>query len=381
MSFINEKSSTEILKTLIGFDTTSRNSNLALIEAVGSLLEHYGIHVVVDYDETGNKANLFASTGPLNQNGVLLSGHTDVVPAGDLNWDSDPFTADERDGKIYGRGAADMKGFVACAIKILCQASQQKLSMPLHLCLSFDEEIGCIGVRNILPKLPTMIKPPRFCLIGEPTSMQIAIGHKGKAVYQARCRGENGHSSMAPNYRNAIHVATQVVSSLVESQNELANNGQRDSDYDIPYSTIHVGKIGGGTALNVVADTCTVDYEIRHIAEDSIETINDIIHTNLQKHAYSEHADVVYMNAYPGLSTNPKHPELAFLKSLLSEGTSVGKISFGTEGGLFSQIFDSPIFVCGPGSMEQGHKPNEYVELSELNKCDAFLERLLAQLL
>lgn len=380
MPLINEKSSIEILKTLIGFDTTSRNSNLALIDAVESLFEHYGLHVVVDYDETGNKANLFASTGPLDQNGILLSGHTDVVPAGDSKWDSDPFVADERNGRLYGRGAADMKGFVACAIRILCQASQQKLSIPLHLCLSFDEEIGCIGVRNILPKLPTMIKPPRFCLIGEPTSMQIAIGHKGKAVYQARCRGENGHSSMAPNYRNAIHVATQVVTSLVESQNELANNGQRDNDYDIPYSTIHVGKIGGGTALNVVADTCTVDYEIRHIAEDSIETINDIIHTNLQKYAHSEHADVVYMNAYPGLSTSPKHPELTFLKSILSEDTSVGKISFGTEGGLFSQTFDSPIFVCGPGSMEQGHKPNEYIEISELNKCDAFLERLLAQL-
>lgn len=380
MSLADKQSSIEILKTLIGFDTTSRNSNLALIEAVELFLKNHGIFVVVDYNEDGKKANLFASTGPLDQNGILLSGHTDVVPAGDNNWDSDPFIADERNGRIYGRGAADMKGFVACAIRILCQASQQKLSIPLHLCLSFDEEIGCIGVRNILPKLPTMIKPPRFCLIGEPTSMQIAIGHKGKAVYQARCRGENGHSSMAPNYRNAIHVATQVVTSLVESQNELANNGQRDSDYDIPYSTIHVGKISGGTALNVVADTCTVDYEIRHIAEDSIETINDIIHTNLQKQAYSEYADIVYMNAYPGLSTSPKHPELAFLKSLLSEDTSVGKISFGTEGGLFSQTFDSPIFVCGPGSMEQGHKPNEYIEVSEMNKCDAFLERLLAQL-
>ena len=380
MSLIKKDSSIEILKTLIGFDTTSYKSNLSLIEAIKSLFDSYGISVVVDYNEEGNKANLFATTGPVEEHGVLLSGHTDVVPANKDHWESDPFIADERDDKIYGRGSTDMKGFIACVIRIMCQASQQKLTIPLHVCLSFDEEIGCLGVRNILPQLPTLIKAPRFCVIGEPTSMQIALGHKGKAVYQARCSGENGHSSMAPNYRNAIHVATQVVTSLVDSQNELAQSGQRDEEYDIPYTTIHVGKIQGGTALNVVSDSCTIDYEIRHIAEDSIDTITDIINANLQKHSHSQYADIHFMNAYPGLSTSHEHPELQFLKSLLSDDTTVGKISFGTEGGLFSQTFDSPIFVCGPGSMEQGHKPNEYVEISEMNKCDLFLENLLKQL-
>jgi acetylornithine deacetylase len=380
MSLIKKDSSIEILKTLIGFDTTSYKSNLSLIEAIKSLFDSYGISVVVDYNEEGNKANLFATTGPIEEHGVLLSGHTDVVPANKDHWESDPFIADERDDKIYGRGSTDMKGFVACVIRIMCQASQQKLTIPLHVCLSFDEEIGCLGVRNILPQLPTLIKTPRFCVIGEPTSMQIALGHKGKAVYQARCSGENGHSSMAPNYRNAIHVATQVVTSLVDSQNELAQSGQRDEEYDIPYTTIHVGKIQGGTALNVVSDSCTIDYEIRHIAEDSIDTITDIINANLQKHSHSQYADIHFMNAYPGLSTSHEHPELQFLKSLLSDDTTIGKISFGTEGGLFSQTFDSPIFVCGPGSMEQGHKPNEYVEISEMTKCDLFLENLLKQL-
>lgn len=380
MSLINKDSSIEILKTLIGFDTTSYKSNLSLIEAIKSLFDSYGISVVVDYNEEGNKANLFATTGPIDEHGVLLSGHTDVVPANKDHWESDPFIADERDDKIYGRGSTDMKGFIACVIRIMCQASQQKLTIPLHVCLSFDEEVGCLGVRNILPQLPMLIKTPRFCVIGEPTSMQIALGHKGKAVYQARCSGENGHSSMAPNYRNAIHVATQVVTSLVDSQNELARSGQRDEEYDIPYTTIHVGKIQGGTALNVVSDNCTIDYEIRHIAEDSIDTITDIINTNLQKQSHSQYANIHFINAYPGLSTSLEHPELKFLKSLLSDDTTVGKISFGTEGGLFSQTFDSPVFVCGPGSMEQGHKPNEYVEISEMNKCDLFLENLLKQL-
>lgn len=380
MTRINGKSSIEILKTLINFDTTSYKSNLSLIKAVKTLFEQYNIDVIVDYNEEGNKANLFASTGPSETRGILLSGHTDVVPANKDHWESHPFIADERDDKIYGRGSADMKGFIASAIRIMCQASQYELSIPLHLCLSFDEEVGCLGVRNILPKLPALIKKPRFCVIGEPTSMQIAVGHKGKAVYQAHCSGENGHSSMAPNYRNAIHVATQVVNSLVESQNELAHNGQRDEEYDIPYTTIHVGKIQGGTALNVVADSCIVDYEIRHIAEDDIETITNIINTNLQKQSYGQYADINFMNAYPGLSTSHDHPELKFLKSLLTRDTTVGKISFGTEGGLFSQTFDSPIFVCGPGSMEQGHKPNEYVKISEMNKCDLFLDNLLEQL-
>ena len=380
MTLINKESSIEILKTLIGFDTTSYKSNLGLIETVKLLLERYGITVHVNYNEEGNKANLFASTGPIEEQGVLLSGHTDVVPADIDHWDSNPFIADERDSKIYGRGSADMKGFIASAIRLMCKASQQKLLIPLHLCLSFDEEVGCLGVRNILPKLPALIKTPRFCLIGEPTSMQIAVGHKGKAVYKAYCSGENGHSSMAPNYRNAIHVATRVVTSLVESQHELAMSGKRDDEYDIAYTTIHVGKIQGGTALNVVADRCTIDYEIRHIAEDSIDTITNIININLQKQSHGQYADIHFMNAYPGLSTSHEHPELKFLRSLLSKDTTVGKISFGTEGGLFSQTFDSPIFVCGPGSMEQGHKPNEYVEISEINKCDLFLENLLEQL-
>lgn len=376
--------STQRLKELINFDTTSKYSNLALIDYVKDLLESHDIAVTVNLNETDNKANLLASVGPLDKRGVLLSGHTDVVPANPADWHSDPFAADECDGKIYGRGATDMKGFIACAINILCQAAainkQQPLQTPLHLCLSYDEEVGCLGVRHLLAELPSFIQPPRFCLIGEPTSMQIAVGHKGKAVYQACCHGENGHSSTVPNYRNAIHVAAEVVSGLVDSQKQLAENGQRDNDYDIPYSTIHVGTIQGGTALNVVPDRCTVDYEIRHIAEDSIDSINAIINDNLQKQTHAEHVEILSVNAYPGLNTPSDHPELAFLQSLLSDDTNVGKISFGTEGGLFSQTFDSPVFVCGPGSMEQGHKPDEFVAISQLQLCDAFLERLLASL-
>lgn len=376
--------SVSLLKTLIGFDTTSKNSNLAFIDYVKSLLESHGIAVTVNVNSEENKANLLATVGPLDKRGVLLSGHSDVVPANPADWQTDPFIADERDGKIYGRGATDMKGFVACAIHSLCQAAelnrQQALQTPLHLCLSFDEEVGCLGVRHLLTDLPRLIQPPRFCLIGEPTAMQIAVGHKGKAVYQACCHGENGHSSTAPNYRNAIHVAAEFVSGLVASQKQLAESGQRDNDYDILYSTIHVGQIRGGTALNIVPERCLVDYEIRHIAEDSIASINQLINDSVQQQMYAEHVSIESKNAYPGLNTSRDNPELAFLRSLLAEDTSVGKISFGTEGGLFSQTFDSPVFVCGPGSMEQGHKPNEFIEISQLQRCDDFLQQLLAQL-
>lgn len=397
--------SLNLLKKLIAFDTTSAHSNLELINYVKALLEEYGIEVQLNLSLNGDKANLFASVGDVNKSGILLSGHTDVVPAYAKNWHSNPFIATERDGKLYGRGTSDMKGFVACAINALCQASQLardgRLTTPLHLCLSYDEEVGCLGVRHLLAVLPEYIKTPRLCLIGEPTLMQIAVGHKGKAVYQAVCRGESAHSSLAPNYVNAIHVASEVVTSLVKSQDKLATTGAKDVAYEVPYSTIHVGKIAGGQAINVVADSCVVDYEIRYLAEESAETIQSIIQSHIDCQPHHEFVEITQVNAYPGLDTDKSDAQLAFLHSLLAdndiseqtentqaeniknenrhkhEQIEVSKLAFGTEGGLFSQAFDSPVFVCGPGSIKVAHKPNEYIELAQLQQCDQFLSRLL----
>ena len=370
----------EVLEKLISFDTTSYKSNLPLINYVKQYLNHKNIDITVNHNEDQNKANLFITTGPKDTAGILLSGHTDVVPVEGQNWDTDPFKAVLKNDNIYGRGTADMKGFIACALVIMKAAADKPLSYPLHLCLSYDEEIGCVGVRHILKQISSLIIPPRVVIIGEPTLMDVATSHKGKAVFQVNCYGMEGHSALAPNYCNAIHVASQFVQSLIQSQDFIAKEGHLDKGYDIPYSTIHVGTISGGKALNMVPNLCQLDYEIRNVAEDSISVIQKHI-LNSFTHGGTEYSyDVQSMNQYPGLITSPTHQEVKSLQDLLpNSGTT--KISFGTEAGLFQQHFDSPILVCGPGSIEVAHKPNEYIAISQLSACSNLLNRLVETLL
>ncbi|MEB3766493.1 acetylornithine deacetylase [Acinetobacter sp. MD2] len=372
--------SVELLKQLIQFDTTSSKSNLALIHFVQQLLESQGIDVKLKINHEQKKACLFASVGPKDVAGILLSGHSDVVPVEGQNWHSNPFIALEQNGKIYGRGTADMKGFIACAIHILLQASQQTLTKPLHLCLSYDEEIGCIGVRDILQHLSEYMIPPICCVIGEPTLMQIATGHKGKAVFQAICTGQEGHSALAPQFTNAIHVATALVQSLVETQQQLAQTGEQDLDYDVPYTTVHVGKISGGKALNIVPNHCVVDYEIRNIAQDTSEHIQQTIQQHAALKPFQKFIYIEEINQYPGLLTSPTLQAVKFMQSLLPEAMPLQKISFGTEGGLFYQTLDCPVIVCGPGSITVAHKPDEFVEIDQLLQCDRFLQKILASL-
>lgn len=376
---MNDLSSVALLSKLIAFDTTSYKSNLDLIMYVKEILEQNGIRVELNFNVENNKANLFASTGPIDQPGILLSGHSDVVPIEGQQWDSPAFEATEKDGNIYGRGTADMKGFLACAIMTMLKASQYELKRPLHLCMSYDEEIGCIGVRGILDQLASTIVSPLVCVIGEPTMMQLALAHKGKTVFRATCCGEEGHSALAPKYVNAIHVASKLVESLQNVQTHLRNHGAQDSGYDIPYTTVHVGKIAGGTALNIVPNQCIVDYEIRHLAQDHSHNIQEQILENIQKD-FQVHIDVEEVNQYPGLKTSSTIEAVQFIQKLLPEDTSIGNISFGTEGGLFQGVLNCPVVVCGPGDIAVAHKPNEYVALEQLNQCDIFLEKLFMSL-
>lgn len=376
----NTREYIEVLEKLISFDTTSYKSNLPLIHYVSHYLDHKNIEITINYDENQNKANLFITTGPKDTAGILLSGHTDVVPVEGQNWDTHPFTAVLKNDHIYGRGTADMKGFIACALVVMKAAADQPLSCPLHLCLSYDEEIGCIGVRHILKQISRLIIPPRVVIIGEPTLMEVATSHKGKAVFQVNCYGTEGHSALAPNYCNAIHVASQFVQSLIESQDFMAKEGHLDKGYDIPYSTIHVGTIAGGTALNVVPNLCQLDYEIRNVAEDSVAVIQEHILKRFARGDTDYRYDIHSINNYPGLSTHPTHQEVKRLQDLLPH-SGITKISFGTEAGLFQQHFDSPILVCGPGSIEVAHKPNEHIAISQLDACSTLLNRLVETLL
>ncbi|TIS54435.1 MAG: M20/M25/M40 family metallo-hydrolase, partial [Mesorhizobium sp.] len=267
--------SISILERLIAFPTVSRDSNLDLIGYAADLLGASGIASQLIHSADGHKANLFATIGPTDKPGIMLSGHTDVVPVDGQNWTLPPFAMTARGGKLYGRGAADMKGFVASALAACLTASKMMLRTPLHLALSYDEEVGCLGVRDLIEMLGAAPQRPLLCIVGEPTNMQVATGHKGKLAARAVCRGREGHSALAPLALNAIHLGCDFVRALRDEQERLAREGARDGDYDIPYTTVHVGKINAGVALNIVPNLCEVDFEIRNVAADDAAGILD----------------------------------------------------------------------------------------------------------
>ncbi|SAK93347.1 acetylornithine deacetylase [Caballeronia hypogeia] len=372
--------SAELLRTLIAFPTISRTPNLALVEHVADMLGAAGIACTLVRNDTGTCANLFASTGPAQAPGVMLSGHTDVVPVEGQAWTMPPFEATLRDNRVYGRGAADMKGFVACAVMAMLDASKRTLRKPLQLALSYDEEIGCVGVRRLIDVLENAPVRPGLCIVGEPTMMQIATGHKGKAAYRAICCGEEGHSALAPNYRNAIHVATDWIAAMRAAQTNLARHGAQDDGYEVPYSTIHVGTIHGGKALNIVPNECTLEFEIRTLANDHATTILDDIRMHVVNGGGTALPDIEEVNAYPGLDEQITSDAVRFLEALLPAETSKRKVAFGTEGGLFSSRLTVPTLVCGPGDIAVAHKPDEYVALAQLDACDEFLARLIDRL-
>lgn len=376
-----------LLARLVAFDTVTLQPNLALIEAVRELLAAHGIASTLVRSEDGTRANLHASVGPADVPGVLLSGHTDVVPAAGQAWTVPPFALTERDGLLYGRGTADMKGFVACAVNAMLRASGRPLRRPLQLALSYDEEIGCVGVRRLLEVMETAPVRPALCIVGEPTSMQIATGHKGKMALRAVCQGLEGHSALAPRALNAIHLACDLVGAMRALQDELRARGARDPAYDVPYATVHAGCIHGGRALNIVPNECTVDFEIRHLAQDDPDVLlaplrqaADGIREQARRQAPAADIRIETVNAYPGLDTHPASEAVRFVESLLPAGTGRTKVAFGTEGGLFTRHLDVPVVVCGPGSIVQAHKPDEYVSRAQLAECDAFMERLVAAL-
>lgn len=379
------------LQSLVAFPSVSRQPNVALIAYVEALLHAHGIQTERFEDpQDPTRTNLFARVGPAQVPGVLLSGHTDVVPTQGQPWDSDPFTLTVQGNKLVGRGTADMKGFIACALTAMCHASTQPLQRPLQLALSFDEEIGCVGVRHMLKALEPKAIPPFLCIVGEPTLMQIGTGHKGKSVYRAQCHGQAGHSGLAPLFSNAIHTASDLVSALREVQQDIAQHGPRDTGYSVPYTTVHVGVIQGGTALNIVPSACTVDFEVRHIAQDDpAEILQRILHKLTQRIATHAAAtppdspavqapDIDLSNSYPSLDTPTEAPAVQMLAGLLPANTTTTKVDYGTEGGLFQQSWrTTPVLVCGPGSITVAHKANEFVEVEQLQACDQMLSGLI----
>ena len=376
-------SSIEILDKLIAFDTVSRTPNRGLIDYIRTVLDEAGIDSMLVEDPAGHCANLYATVGPKDKGGVMLSGHTDVVPVTGQAWTVDPFAMTARDGRLYGRGTTDMKGFVACAIHAAVAAATRPLSTPLHLAFSYDEEIGCVGIRRLLDMLEAAPVKPAMCIVGEPTELVVANGHKGKTAARAVCTGKSVHSALAPTGVNAIQVAAAFIAMLQEMHAEIAASARRDDAYDIPYTTIHPGIIAGGTALNIVPNECMVDFEVRNIQSDDPGIIFRQIENAVAEIArpFGEEAGIgiEIVNSYPGLDT-PLDAEVVRFVQSLTGANSTTKLAFGTEGGLFSTQVGIPTVVCGPGSMAQGHKPDEFITIDQMAKCDAMLGALIDRL-
>jgi acetylornithine deacetylase len=378
--------SLEMIKRLVAFDTTSRNSNLELIDFVRNHLESEGIESILVPDETGKKANLYATVGPEDKPGIALSGHTDVVPVDGQDWSSDPWNLIERDGRIYGRGACDMKGFLGCVLTAVPQFRRTRLDTPLHLLFSFDEEVGCIGVRRALKVISDLPIRPKGCIIGEPTSMQVAIAHKGKKSVRAHVHGKECHSSLAPQGVNAVEYAAEAIAFLRRMGRRFAAEGPFDHDYDVPHTTVHTGVIQGGTALNIVPKDCHFDFEFRHLPVQDPEAlygefmrfVEGELLPQMRKVAPETGFGFEPLSTLPGLDTSEEAEITTLAKGLtLANGTT--KIAFGTEGGLIQNI-DIPTVICGPGSIEQAHKPDEFCPIDQIAQCDAFIERLRGKL-
>jgi acetylornithine deacetylase len=373
----------EMARRLVGFDTTSRNSNLALIDFVRDYLDGYKVKSELVFDEAGGKANLYATIGPPDQGGIMLSGHTDVVPVDDQDWHSDPFKLVEKDDQLFGRGSCDMKGFIAVVLSLIPELVGRRLHTPIHLSFSHDEEIGCIGVRRLIGIIADRPNKPRFCIVGEPTGMQIGVGHKGKHTLRCHVHGHEAHSSLTHQGVNAIEAAAELIARLKDMARRKRDHGPFDPDFEPPYTSIHTGLIHGGTALNIVPRDCEFDFEYRPLPGEDVAALTaelrEFAATKLlpEMRAVQPDTDIVIqeLSAAPALST-ATDAEVTQLAAALSGSNVTTKVAFGTEGGLF-QAAGIPTVICGPGSIDQAHKPDEFIALDQIARCEAFLRRLI----
>ncbi len=381
--------SLDLIRTLVGFDTTSRDSNLALIEWVRNYLDGHGIASTLTFNDDRRKANLFATLpardGNAIEHGIVLSGHTDVVPVDGQPWDTDPFAVVVKDGRLYGRGVTDMKSFSAVGLAFVPEFLRNGLARPLHFALSYDEEVGCIGVRRLIADIVARGVRPAGCIVGEPTGMELVVAHKGKKSWRCRVRGLEAHSSLTPSGVNAVQVACEIVGFIAARARTLREAGGRDNAYDVPYSTVHVGTIRGGTALNIVPRDCTFDFEIRHLPFDDpdaffadVRAFSDTLVPEMRAVSAETSIEFDALSTLPGFDTGDDSA-IAALGRACAESEGHGKVSFGTEASLFHGA-DVPTLICGPGHIAQAHQPNEWVAIEQVARCEAFMRRLAGQL-
>ncbi|MCP3467618.1 acetylornithine deacetylase [Bradyrhizobium sp. CCGUVB23] len=375
----------KLLADLVAFDTVSDRSNLPLIAYIESYLASFGVSGQRIVDVTGQKASLWVTIGPEDRAGLVLSGHTDVVPVVGQTWTHDPFKLIERDGRLYGRGTTDMKGFVAVCLAMVPEMVEAKLTTPIHLAISYDEEIGCIGVRPMLREVAKKPLRPLGCFVGEPTEMKIIIGHKGKHGVRATFKGLARHSSIAPDGVNAIEYAAELITEIRRRAVQLAAQAEQNSLYDVPHATLLTSIVHGGAALNIVPDTCTVEFECRGLGITESREVTDAIiawaKAEIEPAMKKRHPecgiDFEEILDYPALDMQADDAIVTLAKKLAGRNDHA-KVAFGTEASLFVSIADIPSVVVGPGSIAQAHTPDEFVEMAELEKCAGFVERLIA---
>lgn len=375
----------EMIGKLVAFPTVSRDSNLELIDFVRELLRALDAEVRLTFDDERRKANLFATLGPKSDGGLLLSGHTDVVPVEGQAWDTDPFGLVERDGRLYGRGTSDMKSFIAIALALL-PSYVPRLSKPLHLALSYDEEVGCIGVGRLIRDLERARVRPEGCIVGEPTLMSSVIAHKGKKSFRCAVRGLAAHSAYAPSAVNAVEAAAEAVAYLKRMARRLRDDGPHDHGFDVTHTTVHTGVIRGGTALNIVPHECTFDFELRYLpgedADQLLREFREYLARELEPEMRALDAragfEITELSEIPALDTSAE-THIVALAQELTRNTEIGKVSYGTEASQFQRVGIATV-VCGPGSIEQAHKPNEYIELSQVEACERFLRGVMERM-
>ncbi len=374
----------DILEKLVAFDTTSRNSNIPCADWIVDYLAGHGIETEVFVNAEGDKHNLYAIIGPKDVPGFVLSAHTDVVPVDGQPWSTDPFKLVVKDGKAYGRGACDMKGFLACTLAMVPAMIKANLKTPIHLAYSYDEEVGCTGVRDMLEHLAPREPKPVAAFIGEPSSMQVIIGHKGGQRVVCKVAGKSAHSSLAPLGVNAIEYGARLVAKIKDMAEAQEASGARDMLYDVPHSTLHTGIFTGGTSPNIVPHHAEISFECRNIsADDAMTYINEIIrYAREELEPRMKRIDPAAGFTFelrpnlPALETAPEHLAVTMAKRLAGRNDHA-KVAYGTEASLFQNMAGIPSVVVGPGDIDQAHKPDEWILVSDLEKCNGFIRRLI----
>ena len=384
-------SSLAMIDRLIGFPTVSRDSNLGLIEYARDELARLGVRANLIYDAARNKANLFATLSAepdrIKTGGLVLSGHTDTVPVDGQDWSSDPFVADHRNRRIHGRGTADMKGFIAIALTAVPKFLAAQERLPLHLSLTYDEETTFFGVRDLLADLADRGIRPAGCIIGEPTDMRAIVAHKGKRDMCCRVRGREAHSSLTPDGVNAIEFAARLVAFIRQTADRLSQQESRDARFAVPYTTLQTGVIKGGIAVNVVPRDCEFIFEMRNLPATSTDEVTQAITEFAERELVPEmrrvasDAGIAFELGMdlPAFGIEPEHPLVRWAQQVANTThLSAGAVGFATEASMFAKA-GVPTVVIGPGSIDQAHKPDEYISYDQVAACEAFFDRIVAQ--